>query len=67
MQIVVSSPSGYIYRTTPTPKAQGILQKRGQKDYKSQRIGELAVRVCLLVMSEAITIESQQYNCPNIS
>lgn len=34
MQIVVSSANGYIFRTTPTPKAQGTLQRRGQKDYK---------------------------------
>ena len=40
------NPNGYIYKTTPTPKAQGTLQKQGQKDSKSQEIGEFAVRLC---------------------
>jgi hypothetical protein len=36
------SPSGYIYNSTPTPKAQGTWQK-GWKKFKMQMIREFAV------------------------
>ena len=61
------SSSGFIYKTVPAPKAQGTLQKREQKDCKSQGIRECAVRVCLLVMSEATPIKSHQHGCLNMS
>jgi hypothetical protein len=61
---VEPSPNTYIYRTVPTPKAQGIFQKRGWKDCKSQKIGVSAVS--LLVVSEATPIKSHQPDCPNI-
>lgn len=57
------SSSGFIYETIPAPKAQGILQKIEQKDCKSQGIRECAVRVCLLIMSEATPIKSRQHGC----
>lgn len=37
---------------TPTPKAQRALQEKGWEDSKSQRIKDLAVRLCLLMTSE---------------
>lgn len=43
---------GYIYNKTPTPLAQGSLQKRGRSDSKSQGIRESAVGLCLLLLSE---------------
>lgn len=46
-------------------KAQGILQKMGQKEHKSLRA--LSMRVYLLVMSETRFIKSHQHKCPNIS
>jgi hypothetical protein len=41
------SPNGYIDKNAVTPKAQGTLLRRGEKDCKSQRIREFAVRLCL--------------------
>ena len=39
------SPSGYICKTTPIPKAQESLRERVQKDCKSQRIKEFDMRL----------------------
>lgn len=36
-----------------TPKAQGSLKERGQKESKSQRTRGLAGRVCLLSVPDA--------------
>lgn len=44
------NPRRYIYSTIPTPKSQVTLQKRIQKDYKSQRTKASAARYCLLQM-----------------
>jgi hypothetical protein len=44
------------------PKAQEALQKRGQEDGNSLRVREFAVRLCLLVMSEAPHLKSHQYD-----
>lgn len=49
------------------PEAQGIVQKSGPKDYLIQRIRKFAVRLCLLVTSEATPIKSRQYDCLNMS
>lgn len=57
------SPSGYIYNTTLAPKA---WVKRGWKDCKSQRIREFAVRLYVLVVSEATPIKSHQHDCPKV-
>lgn len=46
-----------IYNTAPTPKAQGILLKRKQKDYKSQRTRICAVRFPLQLMTGSYTHE----------
>lgn len=35
-------PNCHIYNTAPEAEFQGSLQKTGKKDYKSQRIGEIA-------------------------
>lgn len=48
-------------------KAQGILLKKSQKDYKYKRIRECVVRPSLLVMSETTPIISYQYDCLNLS
>lgn len=48
-----TDPSGYICKAAPTPKAQGILENMGQKNCRSQRTREFAVRFCLLPVSEA--------------
>lgn len=57
----------YTYKTSPTPNAQKILQKRGPKDYLIQRIRKFAVRLCLLVISEVIPIKYHQYDCINMT
>lgn len=49
-----------IYQQPPHLKAQGILQKSGKT--KIQRTRGFAVRLCLLVMSEASPIKSCQYD-----
>jgi hypothetical protein len=48
----------------PAPKAQGLLQIRGQRDGKSQRIREFA---SLLVISEVTPIKPHQYDCTKVS
>ena len=65
-RVVDSSPNGYIYKTIPTPKAQEIVHKRW-KDCKSQKAREFAVRLYLLVISEATPIKSHQHDCLNMS
>lgn len=60
--------SNWIHQqNTPIPQDQGILLKRSQKDFKSQRIWEFAVRLCLLLIVEAIPIKSHKHDCPNLS
>ena len=66
-RVVEFSPNRYIYNLTPTPKAQGSLKKRRQKDCKSRKNLEFCVRLCLLGMSEATPIKSHQHNCLNMS
>lgn len=51
---------------SPTPKAQGMLRKREQEDCKSQKIKEFAVRLCLLVLSEARHRKSHQSDSPHV-
>lgn len=63
----VVEPSGYIYKKTSAPKAQGTLQKSGQRDFKSKRIREFAVRLGLLIKSEMRFLQSQQHKGPNMS
>lgn len=46
---------------------QGSVREMGWDDYKSQRNGKCSVRLCLLEMSEAKPINSQQYGCLNIN
>lgn len=48
-------------------KAQGTLSKRRQKDYKSQKVREFAVRLCFLVTSEATPLMSHQHDSFNMS
>lgn len=47
------------------PKAQGTLWKKGQKEWKSQRVRKFAVRLCFLVMSEATPVTTRQRDCLN--
>jgi hypothetical protein len=51
-------PDGYMYKI--------FLQKRDRKDCKGQNIREFAVRLCLLVISEATPIEFCQHDCLNM-
>lgn len=51
---------------TPPPKTQGSLQTREGKHCQSQRLWELAVRMCLLGRSEASAIKSNQHGCLNM-
>lgn len=51
----------------PLPRAQGTLWKRDQGDCRSQRIGDLAVRLCLPGTSQATPIKSHQCGCPDVS
>ena len=48
--------------TIPISKVQGLLQKRKEKDYKSQRI-----RLDLLEKAKAILIKSHLYDCLTMS
>ena len=41
--------------------------KRRQKDGKSQRIREFALRLCLLVISEARYVKYHHHECENVS
>lgn len=41
-------------------------RKGEQEDCKSQKTKEFAVRLCLLVQSEARHIKSHQCDCPNV-
>lgn len=43
-------------QNTPTSKAQGTSQQRGQKYCKSQRIRKFSVRLSLLLMPEAMLV-----------
>jgi hypothetical protein len=45
----------------PHLKAQGSLQKRGQKDYKGHGNGEFAMQLCVLGMSEVTLTKSHQH------
>lgn len=47
------SSNKYIYKYNFSPKAQGTLSMRGQKNFKSLRFRMLAVKLCLIVTSEA--------------
>lgn len=57
----------YICNKSSAPKAQGPLQKRGQKDFNSQSTKALAVRLYLLGLSEAAPLKSHQHDCLNVS
>lgn len=39
----------------------------GEKDCKSQRVGEFTVRMCLLATPETTPIKSHWHDCPNMS
>lgn len=54
-RVVEPSWDGDMYKITPAPKAQETLGKRGQKEGKSQRIKEFAVRLCFLGTAEVNT------------
>lgn len=56
-RVVVPSPNGFIYKSTPIPKAQGTLEKRGRKMVKD-RYSEISVRFQFLVISESINAKS---------
>lgn len=45
-------------QNTPASEAQGTSQKRGQKYCKGQRIRKFSVRLCFLLMPEAILVNS---------
>lgn len=47
-----------------TPRAQGTLQKRGQRESKSQRAREFAVRLYLLVLLETVQVKSHHVTAP---
>lgn len=53
-------------QNTPVPKTQETFQKKGQKELKSQRIWEFAVRLCLIIMSETIPVNAHKCDCSNI-
>lgn len=51
----------------PAPRAQKTLLKMGQRDCRSQRVRDFAIRLCLPVTSVATPIKSHQQDCPNVS
>ena len=63
MKKVEPSPNGYVHNTSPAPKAQASLWRKGQR--KSQRNGEFIVTFCLLEMSEVTLMKSHQHGCTN--
>lgn len=65
--VVKPSSNTYIYKRTPTPEAQGTLQKRRWRDCKSQRMREFAIKLCLLIMSEVAPIKSHPHDGLNMS
>jgi hypothetical protein len=68
-RVVEPSPNGYSYKV-PHPhlvRLRACFQKRRQKGCKRQRIGEFAVRLCLLVTSETALIKSLQHHWPHLS
>lgn len=48
---------------SPITKAWGTLQKSEQKECKKGGL-DFGVRLCSLVISEAVFIKSQQNDCP---
>lgn len=51
-RVAEPSPYGHIYNINPVPKVQEILKKLGRKDNSKQRMRGLAVKLCLLRISE---------------
>lgn len=66
-RVVQLSTKRYIYKTLPHLRSGNTEEKSGQKDPKSQRIKHFAVKLGLLVTSEAILGKSHQHDCPNMS
>lgn len=58
-----SSFNGYIHKMNPEPKDQETLQKQGNKDFKSQWIGNFAVKLYLLIISEVSPVKYLQCDC----
>jgi hypothetical protein len=56
-----SSHNGYLYITAPTSMAQGISQRRGQKDLRARIPRSSAVKLCLLEMAAQTRSEQWQY------
>lgn len=62
-----SSLNGYICKAVLIPKTQGALQTKGQKDCKEgPRIREFYIKLCVLVISEAIPVMCHKHNCTNM-
>lgn len=55
-----------ISKSCPTPKIQGTLGEERTEDFKSQKIRELATRLCLVIISEATPIKSHQQYSQNV-
>lgn len=73
-RFVEPSPNGYIYKIIPLPPQKNLYlrlreycQLVGKKIARAKKTGEFEVRLCHLVMSEAISITSCQPNCLNMS
>lgn len=49
-------------QNSPVPKTQGTLRKGGWKVFKSQRIRQFSVRLCLLLISEATHLKYNQHD-----
>lgn len=54
--------NGYIYKMLLYSR---LSTEEGEKDSKSKRTGEPAVRLCLLVKSKATHVNSYQHDHPN--
>lgn len=62
-RVVEPRKNGYLYETIPHRKIQKSLLKRGGNTVRAE---EFAMRLCLLVMSEATPIKYHQHDIPDV-
>lgn len=63
--VIESSPNWYTHNKILAAKSQGSSQKKGWKDFKSQRIRKCALRLCFRICQEP-NPQSHQHDCFNM-
>jgi hypothetical protein len=66
-RVLKPRPSGYIYKTPPSPKAQESLQKMEERDCKSRPLGSLLWKYASYKCQELIPIKLHQHDCLSMS